>query len=465
MLRRCCVPLLLTSMFTSLFASGLRADEDEPKWTEVTITPRAVSERPLDVELFPNEADRVPGNAVPILLRMRWEQVPELMGKLNKAAEHLNLPADEFSPAKLREEVPLVRFGEMQRAAYRTTADWEYPLRETDQLHMVLLPDAQEMRTFQRMLAAHARADVADGRVEAAIEKIRVGLAVGDHVGRTPFLVIKLVQAVTQEGFLDRIGELQSRPEAPNLYWGLARLPRPLVDLTDTADWERRFVPSFLPELTDLEKPRTREEWKAVGERIVKLLQEFDNDWRKRLEELGGERKALGDYLARARKRLPELRPEWAERIGEMSDEEVGVRYFAVRVLVENDHATSVLLLSPPEAVKMLPSLAARQQDWEDEPELRMLIGNFRSAAFRIWSVDRRIAALRTVAALRDHAAHHDGKLPATLDDTALPVPADPFTNRPFEYTLKDGVAELVAPPLDLDGSPRFGVRLRIRVR
>ena len=49
---------------------------------------------------------------------------------------------------------------------------------------------------------------------------------------------------------------------------------------------------------------------------------------------------------------------------------------------------------------------------------------------------DRNIAALRCVEALRLHAARA-GALPPSLDEIEdAPVPADPFTGRPFNYRL-----------------------------
>jgi hypothetical protein len=61
---------------------------------------------------------------------------------------------------------------------------------------------------------------------------------------------------------------------------------------------------------------------------------------------------------------------------------------------------------------------------------------------------DRRVAMLRTIEALRMHAAK-DGKFPAKLADvTVVPLPDDPVTGKLFEYELSpDGKALLFAPP------------------
>jgi hypothetical protein len=60
--------------------------------------------------------------------------------------------------------------------------------------------------------------------------------------------------------------------------------------------------------------------------------------------------------------------------------------------------------------------------------------------------LDRRIAALRGVEALRMYAAGRDAKLPATLDAvTEVPIPADPMTGKSFDYQVNGDTATLSA--------------------
>jgi len=64
--------------------------------------------------------------------------------------------------------------------------------------------------------------------------------------------------------------------------------------------------------------------------------------------------------------------------------------------------------------------------------------------------LDRQIAALRCVEAIRLYAAAHDGKLPATLADIKeVPIPDDPMTGKPFDYKPEGDKAILSgsAPP------------------
>jgi hypothetical protein len=75
--------------------------------------------------------------------------------------------------------------------------------------------------------------------------------------------------------------------------------------------------------------------------------------------------------------------------------------------------------------------------------------------------LDRKVAALRAVEALRLHVAAHDGRLPESLDQIkAVPVPADPMTGKPFEYRLDGESAVLTGR-----ASPPFRLVYRITIR
>ncbi len=76
-------------------------------------------------------------------------------------------------------------------------------------------------------------------------------------------------------------------------------------------------------------------------------------------------------------------------------------------------------------------------EDWASGPgrgnPAAVLLPALGRAAFVQARLEREIAALRCVEAVRLHAAAHDGQLPAELARIeAVPVPADPVTGKPF---------------------------------
>jgi hypothetical protein len=76
--------------------------------------------------------------------------------------------------------------------------------------------------------------------------------------------------------------------------------------------------------------------------------------------------------------------------------------------------------------------------------------------------IDRKLAALRVIEALRIHAAAHGGRLPDKLTDvTEVPVPNDPGTGKPFDYRKEGDGATLVGL---IPGTPRETSALRFRL-
>jgi len=64
------------------------------------------------------------------------------------------------------------------------------------------------------------------------------------------------------------------------------------------------------------------------------------------------------------------------------------------------------------------------------------------------YRLDRKVAVLRCIEAIRLHTAAHNGKLPSKLSDIAeVPVPFDPIYDRHFEYRVNGNKATLIAPP------------------
>ena len=81
--------------------------------------------------------------------------------------------------------------------------------------------------------------------------------------------------------------------------------------------------------------------------------------------------------------------------------------------------------------------------------------------------VDRKIAALRCVEAIRLYAKSHGDKLPGKLADvTEVPIPDDPWTGKPFEYRLDGSTATLIgpAPATEVPGAPNY-IRYDLTIR
>ena len=63
----------------------------------------------------------------------------------------------------------------------------------------------------------------------------------------------------------NQVQQFIQQPDAPNLYWALSTLPRPLVDMRPGAEAESNILYLQFPELRDLDKKKlSPEEWREL---------------------------------------------------------------------------------------------------------------------------------------------------------------------------------------------------------
>ena len=242
-----------------LFIRPLLGEELKP--VELTIHARAIETPVLKYRLFPAEAEIKAGDAVPILLRLPWEQTHWMNEVFPKLQEWESRPLDAPEWKSSGGLLPERFFSEMKRAAFRRDAHWEYPIGETSSVYLILLPDAQGLRGFLgRGLAARIRYHLSRGELDQAREGILIGLANARHLAQTPFYVNQLVALAIHQTMLDRTGELISQPNSPNLYWALSTLPDSLIELGRAASLESSAFTMTLPAANDPDRPRDRDE-------------------------------------------------------------------------------------------------------------------------------------------------------------------------------------------------------------
>jgi hypothetical protein len=74
--------------------------------------------------------------------------------------------------------------------------------------------------------------------------------------------------------------------------------------------------------------------------------------------------------------------------------------------------------------------------------------------------LQRRVAQLRIIEALRAYAVANNGKLPSGLNDLSLPVSNNPVDGKPFNYVREGNEATLRT-----DDGTRLQIQYRIQIR
>jgi hypothetical protein len=152
-------------------------------------------------------------------------------------------------------------------------------------------------------------------------------------------------------------------------------------------------------------------------------------------------------------------------RLASMSGEQIVGTYLCQEYLAASDELWKYWTLPFPEAQERMtrawqriapseppasenPLIQADLVSWNWKDKRPEAIPGILRSRFQMTRPDRSIALMRVIEALRDYAAHHDGRPPQRLEQiTDLPIPTDPATGAPFVYKLQGTTARLDAPP------------------
>jgi hypothetical protein len=446
----------------------------------LAVSPAAAPVPALRYRLYPSEMERKPGNAVPMYLRFAHERNDARKKQLREKPEEWNklplekLPVSEVK-AFLDDVVLSYNLRQLDLGARRKTAEWNYSLDAGDPVDL-LLPDAQEMRMHAPLLVLKARAEVAEGHYADAVHTLETGFSFSQQVSQGDFLIQSLVGVALASQFADEVLELVERPGAPNLYWALTVLPRPLIDLRHANEYEQNMLEMQFPDMADLDRPRTPEQWDAA---LVRVRKEFE-----RLNKLDPEGNtqprvlkpgsmssdpaAKSPDLPAARKYLTEVVGMTAANVEAMPPAQVLLVYLGHLYHAVRDDVFKGSYLPFPQGLAVNREIDLRFKSLPDTEAARVArwflpaVPKVQLAQARL---ERKLAALRVIETLRMHAAAHSGELPDRLDQvTVAPVPNDPGTGKPFEYR-RDGATATLISHIPGEPSETAGLRYRVTVR
>ena len=444
----------------ALAAPARAQSPDDP--IKLTLTPAAAPAPLLKYRLLPELADTQPGNAALLYQRAHsfewWTNIRQQRYYAD-ISDWLDLPFKKLPPeAEFVRQFSALR--EVDLAARREHCDWEMTSRLKQDGIGTLIPDVQGFREYAVLLGLRCRFEIADKDYPKAVYTLQSGFALARHVNEAPILINSLVGMAISDVMFRRVEEMIQAPGAPNLYWALTALPRPLIDLRKGLEGEKMMLETEFPELKIIE---TEPLSPHAQQKLLKRL--ADRGW---LALLGHD-------------------PEsgWQQKFGFLS---IALKAYpqAKRSLIAQGHTPAEVEAMPVMQVVLIDALrhyrVVRDQTfvWANLPywqaqagwkkadnDMRGLVKKqpaaslfvaFLPAVHRVFAasarLDRRIAALRCIEAIRLHAAAHGGQLPAKLADiTVVPVPDDPATGKSFVYRVDGNRVTLRDPPL-ADGQP-----------
>lgn len=434
--------------------------QEPGKAISLAVGPAGLPDPSLKYRLLPDMRTLRPGNAATLYYRTLAMFVENqfLLKELKEAHwyEWQSTPLVDLPLEQMRAGVHQARYyiQELAQAALLRECDWY--LHNRKEGIGLLLPDVQGMRMLGNVLAVKARLQIAEKDHAGAIETLQIGYTLGRHMSKGETIIHTLV-GVAIARLMDRqLEALIQQPDAPNLYWALTAMPRPLFDFERAVHEETRMLENTWPWLGKLEEgPMTLAQVQDGLLQLEEMLKSFSV----RLPGKTGKMAqafVISSYHEEARRKLLgqgfteeklEAMPNvqvvalWAYREYRISQEELLKWTYA-----ENGTRHPGFL----EAQQSVNTAVKRIDRLFFHGLLTALGGDFGgyNRVFEVTARDaRRRAALRCVEAIRLHAALNRGEWPRSLEEiTSVPVPDDPLTRKPFQYTIRENRAILSSP-------------------
>ena len=457
--------LAILSLVLAAIAIRPCAAQTGPRIVKLTVQPASAPVPALRYRLLPEVRDLQPGNAALAYMRAyspEWYPNLQRYPDFAHFNEWLDLPLAKVPAERAYNGVVINILREVDRAARMESCDWQMLPRMRQEGFAMLVPDMQGFRTLATLLALRTRYEMREGKLDKAAYSLQTGLAMSKHVGEAPTLITYLIGATCATHTLRNAELFIEQPGAPNLYWSLTDLPRPLIDLRRPLEGERVLVDATFPEVRAALKDRN-----APPVPLQKLH---------RLSTLGivvapltGAIQAATTY-PRARQYL--LDGGWkADDIDAMTVTQVVLMYALAQYDRWSDEAHKLSNLPYLEARRHLQELrrqrsAAKQDRSTDVPFVSEFIYNPDRMYLVKARLQRRVDLLRCVEALRLYAADHATLPKALADIRAVPIPTDSMTGKAFTYTQDGDHAILEAlPPEGEQAAQHNAVRIEITLR
>lgn len=348
--------------------------------------------------------------------------------------------------------------------------DWQVDRLEAVDAANFSLPELQQARRIALLLSVRTEWQIARRDYEGALETLRMSYKLATDTAESQTLISALVGIAISAIANHDVERLMASPDSPNLYWALAELPRPFIDLreslrTEMVFQERAFAPLYQASTTSL----TLDEWRDVYQEMGTLMGGLG---------FGPDAHIMNSVNATVILGYPRAKRHLINSGIDVEGMPVG-KIVAIYQSQANREAMDELrkycylpfdLAHEPMAINtqrlnqsLLSELGSSS---EVLPIARLLLPAILAARVAEVRLTAELNALQTIEAIRMHAATSSPpSLPSKLSDVeVVPIPRNPYTNKDFVYRLQDGTAELEYQilPRDFRGNDRtYHITLR----
>lgn len=446
----------------------------------LTLPPAKIPSPALKYPLLPDQRRLTNDDAAPLYREaLKAAQRSQVLQPDELYTKWLNTPLAQLPRQRVAEQLKSANevFALLDKAACCERCDWGLlELLHKKGFAAIDIERIQEVESLERfglLLAVRVRLHLAEGRFDEAVKGLQTALALAKHVGEG-HSVIYLNAGYALAEVRKQLDLYVEQPGAPNLYWSLATLPRPLIDLRNAMHGQRIGIYNLTPGLADvLADPRAGT---MAAEQLQKLEGFLVATSRDKPRTNFLQRKAFVDSLM-AKHEMAKQALIAAGRPRAKVEAMPHVQVALLHSLLEFDRQYDDLLKWRNSSYWEIAAFTKEQEEARrakkraPEAPVVPLGDKFLGSPERLFrrqaQLERDLALWQTIEALRDYAATHDGQLPPNL--TAIkevPIPLDPVTGKEFAYQLNGDTATLraLAPANETPNSGN-SVMYELRIR
>jgi hypothetical protein len=290
-------------------------------------------------------------------------------------------------------------------------------------------------------------------------------ISMGPHLCQEPFLVSALVGTACASIGWQQAFYLSEHPDAPNLYWAIASLPNPLINLEHSLATERELLFEQLKPLREVDdSPKPCEYWSDFIDRFIVAGNGID----RKFDELASIGKAgvtllIASNVPNAKGYLVDIEGMAKEKLESLPNTQVfflAVRRFYERYRDE-EFKLSFLPGHARGKAKSINMSSLSQQYGLIAAPTGVFLPGVQAVGAASQRAQQQMALWQTIESIRHHLATNNNQLPVSLSELELPAPHDPLTNQPFEYLVHKTGATLKGAANS--GSLRYQFELRTK--
>lgn len=473
---------LLCSVASVSAQNTIAAIGDKPlPVVSFSTVPQAEPDPPLKYTLIPEYMEVQPGNAATAYYRAIALMPRDEKSQFGDAqSKWLEVPLSEFPKDEARAWLGSYHntLAEVRVGTLRETCDWNHRIRELKGMETFafLLPELQEARAIARVLRVKSRLEIAEGNYSQALDTMTMGYRLAENAATSPTLISDLVGIAIAQ-MMNASVQDWIESGGPNLYWALASLPDPVVDMRAALNQEMHLPMKVFPFLQDPETAmHSPEQWRQI---IAESVQQ--------LAQLSDSGNMSSNWLAQAATTAMIMTgyPTAKRELIDSGMDAAKVEAMPVGQVVAIQSARAYRKVYQ-ESMKwtLLPYWQSYRRMHATFVELRekglfgkpgdmpavipiasLLLPAIEHATFAPVRLQREIGALQTIEALRMAAAANNGQLPQSLEQLEpCPAPLDPLTGKAFDYRVENGVGILILAPPDGRSAEEAGKRFELRL-